>query len=105
MEAKRKRTQKAKEQQIMRSESEQQWLARMSISMPRYGTPMGAESEYEANGAPLLTSREGMDVKRTRFSIDPQSLQQRPSRSPRIKEEPQQNYINSEKIDEVMGGS
>lgn len=90
----------------MQTDSEQQWLARMSISAPRYSQQMcipGMESEYESNGAPLINrNNDGTEMKRTRFSIDPPPipLQQRPQKLQRTKEETQ-NYVNGERIDEV----
>uniref|UniRef100_A0A914C6B7 Uncharacterized protein n=1 Tax=Acrobeloides nanus TaxID=290746 RepID=A0A914C6B7_9BILA len=106
LESKRKRVQKVKEQLMMRSESEQQWLARMSISAHRFSTPLYMpynEPDYEISGTPLL-NKNLEEITRTRPSIERPALKipmQKRMTLPKIEEK--QNHINGEQIDEVSG--
>jgi hypothetical protein len=119
LDAKRRRIQRAKEQLMMRSDSEQQWLSRMSFHRPSHPMPnSGADSRFGINEVPwkkikkdlgseaeivqhnvpsMLNQHTYFDKART-LSLEPPAKMQMKAR--RKSETP--NYVNGERIDEVI---
>jgi hypothetical protein len=117
LDAKRRRIQRAKEQLMMRSDSEQQWLSRMSFHRPSHPMPSsGIDSRFGINeksekkinrnsgsdaeivqhhGPSILNQNTYFDKART-LSLEPAKMQ---IKARRRSETPQ--YVNGERIDEV----
>ncbi|VDM45402.1 unnamed protein product [Toxocara canis] len=108
VEAKRRRTQRAKEQLMMRSESEQQWLSRLighrpSQSVFASDSKLGSDAESLQPAAPLLNHSNVLDVKCARAHVSlessPRRLRAQSRRLSATLEQPPR--ISGEKIDEV----
>ncbi|KAK0404515.1 hypothetical protein QR680_017485 [Steinernema hermaphroditum] len=100
LEAKRRRTRRAKEQIMMRSESAQQWLTRICAHRPSQG-----EFGMEGNGTSVLVSHpSGVVRPRSPLPSDPSySRLSRASPNTQILTvpDPRQAHINGERIDEI----
>ncbi|KAK0412102.1 hypothetical protein QR680_006037 [Steinernema hermaphroditum] len=100
LEAKRRRTRRAKEQIMMRSESEQQWLTRICAHRPSQG-----EFGMEGNGTSVLVSHpSGVVRPRSPLPSDPSySRLSRASPNTQILTvpDPRPAHINGERIDEI----
>ncbi|TKR81020.1 hypothetical protein L596_014968 [Steinernema carpocapsae] len=104
LEAKRRRSQRAKEQIMMRSDSEQQWLTRISSHRPSQMFATDYESNLEMHGgASLLSHPPGMKPRSPLPSDPSYSRLSRSSANPQVLTvgDSQPSYINGERIDEV----
>uniref|UniRef100_A0A914ZA25 Uncharacterized protein n=1 Tax=Panagrolaimus superbus TaxID=310955 RepID=A0A914ZA25_9BILA len=105
LDAKRRRIQRAKEQLMMRSDSEQQWLSRMSFHRPSHQMPssgidsrFGSDAEIVQHHIPSILNQNTYFDKARTLSLEPAKMQ---IKARRRSETPQ--YVNGERIDEISG--
>ena len=119
LDAKRRRIQRAKEQLMMRSDSEQQWLSRMSFHRPSHPLPssgmdsrfgmgkfcigktkkviLGSDGEIVQHPLPPMLNQNSYIDKTKVLSFDqPTKMQIKTRRKSEIP-----NFVNGERIDEV----